>query len=363
MRRAFVALLVTAFAAAGCGGSSGGETWRFAIEEIEGSVQHAWAERFAALVAERTGGTVDVRVYPYGSLGTSAQLTEQVQSGALQLAFASPGHLGSVIPEVQVFSLHFLLSDDEAANQRILDARDVDWRRLLDEAYREHRLELLAIVPEGWMVWTADRPLRSPADFAGLKMRTMVSPLLVEAYAAYGANPTPMPYSEVYSGLQLGMIDAQVNPVFAIEEMSFYEVQDFMTFAHHAPFVSTVVTSPEFLSGLAPERQALLREVVRELGPWALETQRRFNAERLERILAEGGIEVVELDADERAACRAASLPVRDVYRELAGPRGEAILASLVEAVAAGTGGDDAAGAGGGVAPDAESDVAAPPAP
>jgi len=337
MRQTLAALLLAALAMTGCGSSSDGEVWRFALEEIEGSVQHAWAERFATLVDERTGGAVHVEIYPYGSLGTSAQLTEQVQSGALQLAFASPGHLGSVIPEVQVFSLHFLLDDDEARNQRILDApaKRAAYRRLLEDAYREHRLELLAIVPEGWMVWTADRPLRSPAAFEKLKIRTMVSPLLIEAYAAYGANPTPMPYAEVYSGLQLGMIDAQVNPVFAIEEMSFHEVQDWLTFAHHAPFIATVVASPAFVASLSAERAALLREVVQELGPWNLETQQRFNAERLQRILDEGGTEVATLDAAERAVFRAASLPVRDVYRELAGARGAEILASLAEAVAA----------------------------
>lgn len=332
MRLRALAVAAVALAAVACHSSSGGEVWRFAIEEIEGSVQYDYAMRFESLVEERTNGAVSVEVYPYGSLGTSAQLSEQVQSGALQLAFASPGHLGSVIPEVQVFSLHFLLSDDEAVNQRVL-AEDAPFRRLLNEAYRERQLELLAIVPEGWMVWTANRPLRTPDDFAGLKIRTMVSPLLVEAYAAYGANPTPMPYAEVYGGLQLGMIDAQVNPVFAIEEMSFYEVQDYMTFAHHAPFVSTVVASPAFVAGLAPERRALLDEVLHELDGYVFETQRRLNRERLDEILRAGGTEVVTLDDSERATFRTLSLPVRETYVEMAGPRGRAILDSLVAAV------------------------------
>ncbi len=328
MRFRDLAVAAAALAAVACHSSSDGEVWRFAIEEIEGSVQYDYATRFESLVEERTNGAVSVEVYPYGSLGTSAQLSEQVQSGALQLAFASPGHLGSVIPEVQVFSLHFLLSDDEAVNQRVL-TEDAPFRRLLDEAYRERQLELLAIVPEGWMVWTANRPLRTPDDFAGLKIRTMVSPLLVEAYAAYGANPTPMPYAEVYGGLQLGMIDAQVNPVFAIEEMSFYEVQDYMTFAHHAPFVSTVVASPAFVAGLAPERRALLDDVLHELDGYVFETQRRLNRERLDVILRAGGTEVVTLDDSERATFRALSLPVRETYVEMAGPRGRAILDSL----------------------------------
>ncbi len=334
--RQFV-LAIAILCGLGCGDSGNWDVWRFAIEEIDGSVQHAYASRFKTLIEERSGGAVSVEIYPYGSLGTSAQLTEQVQTGALQLAFASPGHLGSVVPEVQVFSLHFLLSDDEATNLRVLGGEG-EFRRLLEEATRERQLELLAIVPEGWMVWTANRPLRTPEDFAGLKMRTMVSPLLIEAYAAYGAAPTPMPYSEVYGGLQLGMIDAQVNPVFAIEEMGFYEVQDYLIFAHHAPFIATVVGSPAFLAGLGEERRALLEGVLAELDDYIFETQQRFNAERLAKILEEGGTEVVRLDAAEREAFRKLSLPVRETYVELVGPRGRAILDSLVASVRAAEG-------------------------
>lgn len=336
MRGRHLALAIPILITAACGSPDQGEVWRFAIEEIEGSVQHAYAQRFEQLVEERTHGAVSVQVYPYGSLGTSGQLTEQVQNGALQLAFASPGHLGSVIPEVQVFSLHFLLSDDEAVNQAVLSGNG-EHRRLLQDAYRERRLELLAIVPEGWMVWTADRALEAPEDFDGLKMRTMVSPLLVEAYAAYGAHPTPMPYAEVYGGLQLGMIDAQVNPVFAIEEMGFYEVQDYMTFARHAPFIATVVASPDFVAGLSAARRALLDQILSELDVEVFEIQRRFNAERLDKILDEGGTRIVTLDAAQRAAFRQLSLPVRETYVELAGPRGRAILDSLTAAVRAAT--------------------------
>jgi tripartite ATP-independent transporter DctP family solute receptor len=326
--------VLLALAAAGCGpaGDRGPEVWRFAIEEIEGSVQYAYATRFASLVSERTRGAVEVEIYPYGSLGTSTQLTEQVQGGALQLAFASPGHLGSVIPEVQIFSLHFLLTSDETANRSVLSGNG-EYRRLLEQAYREHRLELLAIVSEGWMVWSADRPLRTPDAFAGLKIRTMVSPLLVEAYAAYGATPTPMPYAEVYGALQLGMIDAQVNPLFAIEEMSFYEVQDHLTLAYHAPFITTLVASPRFIERLDPDRRKLLDEILAELDGYVFEHQRQLNAERLEIILAAGGTDLVTLDEEQREAFRALSLPVRETYVELAGPRGRAILASLVDAV------------------------------
>lgn len=319
----------------GCGGGetkSDKQVWKFAIEEIQGSVQDAYAQKFKERIAEHSDGRIDVTVYPYGALGTSAQLTELVQSNSIQFAMASPGHLGSVVPEVQIFSLHFVFSDDEEVNHRVL-AQSERLRALLGKAYRAKKLHLLSVIQEGWMVWTANKTLRTPADFSGVKMRTMVSPLLLEAYKAYGANPTPLPYSEVYSGLQLNMIDAQVNPVFAIEEMSFYEVQDYMIFPNHLPFVATVVTSPTFFDGLEERDKKLVLAVVGELDEYIFQVQRDFNRERLKKIQQASDIEIIRLFDEERAAFRQASMPVRDKYRELAGASGDALLTTLLSEV------------------------------
>lgn len=335
MNLRFIAVLAAAGLLAGCGDSGGaGNVWRFALEEVEGSVQWEYARRFEELVEARSGGEIDVRIYPYGSLGTSADLTQQVQQGALQFTFASPGHLGSVVPEVQLFVLHFVLSDDSELNHRVLTGSR-ELHELMDAAYRQRGLALYSVVPEGWMVWTANRPLREPADFRGLKIRTMVSPLLVQAYRAYGANPTPMPYGEVYGALQLGVIDAQVNPVFAIEEMSFYEVQEVMSFARHSQFVATVAANPAFLDGLSDRQRQMLDDVRTELADYVFDVQQRLNEERLDIIDRNSDIRMVELTDAQREVFRELSMPVRDRYVRLAGPRGEALLDTLTEAVSA----------------------------
>ncbi len=334
MRNMFL-LLLSALLVSACGEpKQETQQWRFALEEIEGSVQHAYAIKFKELVEARTEGEVEVVIYPYGALGTSAQLTEQVQNGTLQFAFASPGHLGSVVPESSVVTIHFLLSDDARVNQQILTESPTVYGALA-EAYRERGLELYTLVQEGWMVWTANKPLRKLADFQGFKMRTMVSPMLLETYRAYGANPTPMPYSEVYSGLQLNTIDGQDNPVFAIEEMSFYEVQDYMIFARHAPFIASVVTNPDFYTGLDESRKRMLAEIKPELDAHIFEVQARFERERLEKIRNNSDTKVVELTDKEREAFRKASLKVRDIYRKEAGERGAKILEALREEIRA----------------------------
>jgi len=309
-----------------------GEVWRFAIEETGGSVQDAYAQRFAELVEAETQGAVQVVIYPYGTLGTSDQVTEQIHMGTLQLAMASPGHLGTLIPEVQAFLLHFVLSEDEEVNHRAL--RDPELTTLLETLYAEKGLQYLAAFSEGWMVWTTRKPVHEPADFDGVKMRVMTSPLLLAAYEAYGADATPLPYAEVYSGLQLRMIDGQVNPIFAIEEMSFYEVTDYLVFPNHAQFYTTVVTNPEFYRGLSQERRELLDRTIGALHQEIFTIQRAYNEERLKKMLERRPeLNIIRLDATERARFAARSSEIERAYVALAGPRGEQLLATLRAAV------------------------------
>jgi TRAP-type C4-dicarboxylate transport system substrate-binding protein len=306
-------------------------TWRFALEEVEGSVQDAYAEEFKRRIEERSDGAVNVEIYPYGALGTSSQLTEMAQSGGIELTFASPGHLADLIPEVGVFTLHFVLSEHNQVNREVLSDEAV--YSLFQPLYEEQDLRLLDIVPEGWMVWSADKPLRTLEDFEDFRIRTMTSPILVESYRAYGANPTPMPYSEVYSGLQLGQIDGQVNPIFAIEEMSFYEEQDVLTSGRHAQFISTLAASQQWFESLSEEQRRMVLDVRDELVGWIDQEQIQFNEERLQTILDAGGTEFVELTEEEREAFREASMPVRQTYIEQTGETGREILDTLLERI------------------------------
>ena len=329
------ALVLLTVLAAGCGPRRqvGDQViWRFAIEETQGSVQDAYAQRFKELIEERSDGEIAVKVYPYGTLGTSDQMTEQLHNGTIEFVMSSPGHLGKLIPEVQVFLLHFIFSDDPKVNNRVL--RDPELIDTFDELYEDKGLKLLTFYSEGWMVWTADRPIREPEDFRGVKFRTMTSPLLLEAYEAYQASPTPLPYSEVYSGLQLSMIDGQVNPVFAIEEMSFYEVSETMIFPNHALFITSAVTGEDFYDTLSPERRELVQGVVGDLQDEIFQIQRQFNLERLDTIKERNpDLAILRLTEQEREKFRQASLPVRDTFVDMVGPEGENVLELILETV------------------------------
>jgi len=313
--------------------------WKFAIEEIDGSVQDAYAQEFKRLIEEKSGGDTTVTIYPYGALGTSADLTELVTQGAIQFANASPGHLGTLVPEIQVFSIPYLLSEDNEANKAVLTGSEVIYGDLQDD-FNAKGLRLLTMYPEGEMVWTTNKEVRSPEDFANFKMRTMVSPMLVKAYEAYGASPTPMPYGEVYGGLQLGQIDGQVNPIFAIEEMKFYEVTDFMIFSGEQQFTTTVVTNSDwYAADLSDDERQMLDETIAELGDFIFQVQDEYNAERLEKIRADKpDMTVVELTADERAVFAERAQQARAAFVEMTGDEGQMVLDKLVAEIEAAEG-------------------------
>ena len=255
-----------------------------------------------------------------------------MQAGSVQLAFGS-GFLGGTVPESQLFSLNFILTDDELRNTQILNDEAFRKNDDLVDSFRERNLHPLAIVPEGWQVWTANKPIRTPEDFAGLSIRTMDNRLLRETYSAYGANPTTMEYGELYSGLQLGQLDGNIQPVFAHQEMDFYQVQDYMIFANQAQFIATVMANADWYDNLSDEQEQIIEETVVEMVPYIHEVQTRLNTERLNIITENSDIEVIHLTPEERAVFRERSLPVRDVFVDMVGDRGEGLLETLVELV------------------------------
>ncbi|KFX71024.1 C4-dicarboxylate ABC transporter [Pseudomonas taeanensis MS-3] len=311
------------------------EEWKFALEEISGSVQDAYAQKFKQLVEQKSDGKISVTVYPYGALGESEDLTELVANGVLQFAHGSTGILGSTAPSMQVFSVPYLLSQDNQVNLKVLTESPTIYGPMADKL-KTRNLRLLSMYPEGEMVWTTNKVVRKPADFDNVKMRVMASPMLVETYKSFGAVPTPLPYSEVYGALQLKMIDGQENPIFAIEEMKFYEVTDVLTWSGHQQFTVAVLSSESWYQGLPAEQQKIIDETVTELGPYIFDTQAQYNKERLAKIQQlKPGIELVRLNEEEQAAFRKASLPMRDKLVELAGPEAGATLQALEKEIAA----------------------------
>ena len=305
------------------------QVWRFALEEIEGTLQYALATKFKELMAEKSDGQIKVEVYPYGQLGTIDQMTELLQNGAIQFSMISPGHLGSFIPEVQVFSINYLFPDDMDVIRSVLRGNNETFREL-GPHFENKQLKLVALFSEGYHQWTTKRLVRSPEDFDGLKMRVMTSPILVEAYKAYGANPTPLPFSEVYSSLQLNMIEGQENPYATIQEMKFYEVTDYMITAKHRMYVVSMSSNAAFFNSLPESTQKMVREAVTESLDYYYAFENEFNSKRLEQIMeAKPSYKHIFLNEDEIAVFKEKSKGAREVYLNMVGQTGEEVLKAI----------------------------------
>lgn len=311
---------------------SSAQTWRFGLEEIEGSVQYEYAAEFGRLIEEKTDGEVTVELFPYGALGGLTDIYDAVQGGAIQLAFGS-GFLGGTVPESQIFSLNFVLPDDEWMSTQVLNSDAFLKSEPMQTAFRDRGLHPIAVVPEGWQVWTANKEIRTPEDMANWQIRVMDNRLLQETYRAYGAQPTTIEYGELYSALQQGQAEGNIQPVFAHQEMSFYEVQDYMIFANQAQFIATAMANRDWYDSLSDEHKQAIDEATSELVRYIHDVQTELNENRLDIITDNSDIEIVRLTDEEREVFRELSLPVRDTFREMTGETGSALLDLLLEEV------------------------------
>ncbi|MGD2014970.1 MAG: TRAP transporter substrate-binding protein DctP, partial [Desulfobacterales bacterium] len=203
---------------------------------------------------------------------------------------------------------------------------------LLEKAFRKNDLVPLSIMFEGWQWMSSKKEIKSLADVEGLKLRLMSSKLLVEGYQAYGAAPTPMSYGEVYSGLQMGLIDAQVNPLFAIYSMKFYEVQDYLTQLKSEPFLGIPTVNQEFFDGLTKEAQQEMRkfwiDAIIPAGKWITER----NASDMEKMKkAKPELKFTVLDDATIATFKTKAETVYPKYTEIGGEGSQEILDALLK--------------------------------
>ena len=305
--------------------------WQVALEEIEGSMQHEYARKFIEIIEEKSKGEIRCNIHFYGELGTSGEITKLLQKGDLQFAFQSPGHLGSYIPEVQVFSIHYLFPTDFKLLEKML-RKGPNTYKTLQKYYRKNKLELLSIIEEGWQIWTANKPLRKPADFEGITFRVMSSPFLITAYRLYGAYVMTVPYGEIYLNLELGRIHAETQPFFAIEEMKFYEVQDYMIKANQLPFIGTFAANHEFIKSLPDHIRVLIDNAIEGANEYIFDFEPRLNENRKQMIMrAKPSMKYIELTDEEIAAFREKAKPLRQKYLKMGGEGAREVLDAVLK--------------------------------
>ena len=316
-------------------GAAQADTWRYAFEEALDEVQGVFAQKFKEEVEANSDH--EIQLFPYGTLGESADIMEQAQAGILQFVDQSPGFTGSLIPEAQVFFVPYLLPQDE---EELFDffRTSKAINEMFPELYAEQGLELLTMFPEGEVVITTKEPVTSPADLNEVKVRVMTNPLLVESYRAFGATPTPLPWGEVYGGLQTNIIQGQENPMFFVESTKMYEVTDHITFTGHNNFTTAVMANKDFFDGLSEEDQQMVEDAIDVAFEHILEYQKGLTETSLDKILeAKPEMTVTRLTDEQRAPFQEAAASVEAAFIEMTGDSGQTLLDQMktdLEAVA-----------------------------
>lgn len=299
-------------------------TWRYAFEEAITDVQGVYASKFKEYI--ETHSDHRIQLFPYGTLGESADIMEQTQAGLLQFVDQSPGFTGALIPEAQIFFIPYLLPETHEALDHFFrnsKAINEDFKTI----YAQHGLELLKMFPEGEVVVTTQVPFDSPEGLDGVKVRVMTNPLLVESYKAFGATPTPLPWGEVYGGLQTNIIQGQENPLFWVESAKMYEVTDVITFTGHNNFTTAVMANKRFFDRLPAEDKQLVRDAMDAAFDYILDYQKGLSEKSLDKILEhKPGMQVVRLTGKQRAPFRAAAKDVEARFIDMTGEPGKALL-------------------------------------
>lgn len=311
------------------------EQWKFAVEESPGDVQTLYAQEFKRLVEERTRGKVNVAIYTYGQLGNENDITELTASGAIQFSNASPGHLGTFVPEVQILSLPFLLPKEPAAKANILSNSKALYTSLAKD-FTSKGLKLFTIYPEGEMIWTTKKPVRTPADLGDVKFRVMTSPILIEQFKLYGSNPVALPWGEIYGGLQMNVIQAQANPAFFIESAKFHEVTNYLVYPGDAEYTTTVVANADFWNGLSAQNKTMLNDIRNTLQTFIIAKEAEKNASSVAKMMKDNpNLKVIKLTAAESNVFRKRAEPLDAALVKMAGGRTAEILAQLKAEIAA----------------------------
>jgi TRAP-type transport system periplasmic protein len=263
---------------------------RFAHTHPPGDTHHTAALRFAELVKQRTNNQIDIEVHPAGALGNDPGLLQNIRLGALEMGFTGNPFFTAFAPKLNVLDLPFIFADHPHV-YRVVDGAVGE--KLLAEL-EQNQIKGLAFWEIGFRNLTnSTRAINAPEDLKGLKLRTTPNPAHVAAFQAFGAIPTPMPFTEVYLALQTKTVDGQENPIGLIHAAKFFEVQRHLSLTNHAYTVSIIAMNLPKFRGLPAAQQKILVDTARE----AAQLQRKLNREVEGDALAkmkQAGMQVVE---------------------------------------------------------------------
>jgi tripartite ATP-independent transporter DctP family solute receptor len=288
---------------------------KFALNGPEGHPAVAGMKKFAEAVAAKSGGKMKVNIFLNGSLGSDQAVVSALKGGTIEMAVMNSGILASEVKELAIFDFPFLFANEKESDaivdgpvgkkmHALLDAKGLIGLSYWELGYRQ--------------MTNSKRPLNKVEDIDGLKLRVIPNPINVDWVKALGANPTPMPFPEVYGGLEQKAIDGQENPISVIAANKFWEVQKNIALTNHQYNPQSVIFSKKVWDTLTPAEKKILDDSADEAAKDQREQSRAAVAANLE-LLKKNGMTVTVFPPAEVAKLREKMKPVIAKYSAAVG--------------------------------------------
>ncbi|THG80578.1 TRAP transporter substrate-binding protein [Pseudomonas sp. A-1] len=301
-------------------------TLRFAFQNVKDHPQGQGAQKFADLVSEKSGGKIKVRLFAGGTLGGDLQTVSALQGGTLDLTVLNSGILAAQVPEFAMLDFPYLFNNTAEAHAVI----DGEVGQQLHS-----RLESKGLIGLGYWdlgfrnLTNSKHPVTKPEDMQGLKIRVIQSPIYLETFKALGANPVPMPFPEVYTGLEQRTVDGQENPYTVILGSKFHEVQKYLSSTNHIYNPQSFVIGQKTWQKLSNDEQALIREAASEAQNYQREITEKAQSAALDK-LKQGGIAANEIAPAEIDRFREKVKPVVEQFAKDLDP---ALVKAMYESI------------------------------
>ncbi len=265
------------------------------------------AERFKQLADERLKGRVKIEVYPNSTLYKDGEEMEALQLGSVQMLAPSLAKFGPLgVREFEVFDLPYLFD----SYQELHTVTDGPVGKNLFKKLESKGIIGLAYWDNGFKDFSANKPIRGPEDYKGLKMRIQSSKVLSDEIKALGAIPQVMAFSEVYQALQTGVVDGTENPPSNLYTQKMHEVQKYLALTDHGYLGYAVIVNKKFWDALPADVRTTLESAMRDATKYANDIAKKENEDAIEAVRKAGKTQIIQLKPEEKAALRKALLAV-----------------------------------------------------
>ncbi len=287
-------------------------TFKLAFVNTQDSAHGLGAQRFADIVGQKSGGKLKVRLYPGGTLGGEAAVASSLQGGTIEMSMMGPGLLTGMDKDFGLFDTPFMFDDFKEVDA-VLDGPV--GKKLLDKL-PEKGLVGLAYWDHGFRILTnSRRPVAKVEDMQGLKIRVQQITVFIDSFSALGANPVPMPFTELYTALETKAVDGQENPFVSVDVTKFYEVQKYASNTRHAYSPLLVLAGKKFWDQLSEDERKILLDAANEAKPYQRQTSRAMDLKAVEALKGKG-MTVTEVSPQERIRMRDRLKPVIEKHNK-----------------------------------------------